>query len=218
MTGVQDVSGAPVPDDGDVDDRKRALRARLRAVRRGLGKDAHDAADAAIERRACGLPAFEAAEVVLTYLDVGPEVRTRGIIERAWAADKVVALPRCVPGTREMRWYQVDSLDGLVRSPFGVWEPCARPEREQPLGEGERMLAVVPGLTFDAQGYRLGYGGGFYDRFLAGFVGATVGLCREAQLSGDLGAEGVIDAHDLPVDIVVTESRAFFHRQISLSS
>ncbi len=134
-------------------------------------------------------------------------MRTRGIIQRAWDAGKTVALPWCVPGTHEMRWFKIESFDDLVRSPLGVEEPQPIDENEQLLGTGERCLALVPGLTFDAAGYRLGYGGGFYDTFLAKFNGVSVGLCREAQFSQDLVAEGIIDAHDLPAQLVVTEKR-----------
>ena len=122
----------------------------------------------------------------------------------------MVALPWCVPGTHEMRWYRVTSFDALVRSPLGVEEPVPDPANEQLLDTGQRMLALVPGLTFDAAGYRLGYGGGFYDTFLAGFRGVSVGLCRETTLSRDLRAAGVIDEHDLPVDLVVSEATPRF--------
>jgi 5-formyltetrahydrofolate cyclo-ligase len=90
---------------------------------------------------------------------------------------------------------------------LGVEEPVPDPANEQLLGTRQRMMALVPGLTFDEAGYRLGYGGGFYDTFLATFDGVSVGLCREAAWSTDLHGEGIIDAHDLPAQIVVTEER-----------
>ncbi|MBR1830551.1 MAG: 5-formyltetrahydrofolate cyclo-ligase [Atopobiaceae bacterium] len=189
-----------------VDARKKELRKRFRAIRKELGDERRAEIDVRIERRLVVLPEFMKAEVLLAYLDFGPEVRTRGIIQTAWDAGKTVALPWCVPGTHEMRWYRVTSFDDLVRSKLGVEEPVPVDENEQHLGTGERMMALVPGLTFDAAGYRLGYGGGFYDTFLARFDGVSVGLCREAQLSADLVAEGIIDAHDLPAQLVVTES------------
>ena len=191
----------------DVDARKRELRKRFRTIRKELGEEGRAAADAGIEANLLALREFSEAEVLLPYLDFGPEVRTRGIIEAAWAAGKVVALPWCVPGTREMRWYRVTSFDALVRSNLGVEEPVPADENEQLLGTGQRMLALVPGLTFDVAGYRLGYGGGFYDTFLAGFDGVSVGLCREVQLSEDLRSGGIIDEHDLPAPLVVTEGR-----------
>lgn len=187
--------------------RKREVRKRFRQLRDGLDERARACADDAIEVRLCALPAFEAADVVLVYLDIGTEVRTRGIIERAWAAGKTVALPTCVPGSREVRWYRVTSFDGLVRSSLGVKEPVPDPAVELLLPTGPKALAVVPGLTFDEQGFRLGYGGGFYDTFLARFGGVSVGLCREAQMSSDLHATGVVEPHDQSVSCVVTDKR-----------
>ena len=193
--------------DAAIDERKHALRARFKQVRRELGEDSRVVADAGIEAGLIALPEFADAEVLLTYLDFGPEVRTRGIIQAAWDAGKVVALPWCVPGTHEMRWYRVTSFDALVRSKLGVEEPVPSSVIEQALATGQRMLALIPGLTFDDAGYRLGYGGGFYDNFLARFDGVSVGLCREAAWSRDLRAEGIIDEHDLPVQLVVSEAR-----------
>lgn len=190
-----------------VDARKRELRKRFRAIRKELGAEGRAAIDACIEQRLVALPEFAQAEVLLPYLDFGPEVCTRGIIQAAWDAGKTVALPWCVPGTHEMRWFKITSFEDLVRSSLGVEEPVPVDENEQLLVTGQRMMALVPGLTFDAEGYRLGYGGGFYDTFLAKFDGISVGLCREAQLSDDLRAEGIIDAHDLPAQLVVTENR-----------
>ena len=191
--------------DARVDERKSALRARFKQVRRELGEEGRAGADAGIEANLLAMPDFVRAEVLLAYLDFGPEVRTRGIIQAAWDSGKVVALPRCVPGTHEMRWYRVTSFEALEKSRLGMDEPVPDEANEQLLGTGDRMLAIVPGLTFDAAGFRLGYGGGFYDTFLAKFDGVSVGLCRKAAWCEDLRAEGVIDAHDLAVDAVVTE-------------
>lgn len=190
---------------GTTDNQKQELRCRLRKARIAMPLEDRDAADGGIEGLLVALPEYREASVILTYLSFGAEVETRGLIGRAWADGKVVTLPRCVPGTREMRWFEVDDLDHLMRSPFGVEEPVPDPARELDLGTGARVLAIVPGLSFDATGHRLGYGGGYYDRFLAGFAGASVGLCREHLLAAP--GELPLDEHDLPVDMVVTERR-----------
>lgn len=192
-----------------IEQRKREARAHFRAVRKAIPPAARGKIDGAIQRNIARLPEFQRADVVLTYLSFGAEVETRGLIRAAWDAGKVVALPWCVPNTRELRWFRITSFDDLVRSSFGMEEPRPDPANEQQLNTGAHMLAMVPGLTFDAAGYRLGYGGGFYDTFLSAFLGASVGLCREAQLVPDLCGLGIVDTNDLPVDAVVTENGIF---------
>lgn len=181
---------------------KSRLREHYRALRAAMSPAARTAVDEAIAAQVVGLPAFAAADAVFTYLSFGAEVDTRVLIKRAWAAGKTVALPRVVPGTRQMRWYAVDTLDGLERSAFGVDEPAADPSREVEAGDMRCPVALVPGLSFDCEGYRLGYGGGFYDGFLADFPGVSVGLCRVVQLSDEPLPR---DAHDVPVALVATD-------------
>lgn len=199
----------------DVAEVKAELRARMKRVREGLGVEERAEADEGIAARVVALPEWGRARLILTYLSFGAEVETRGLIHDAWEAGKVVTLPWCVPHTRDMRWFRVappdgaghSGLDDLVRSRFGVEEPVPDEAKEVD-PNGMPALALVPGLTYDSQGYRLGYGGGFYDTFLAGFEGFSVGLCRQAQMSrqeGGLAALGVIDTHDLAVDVVATE-------------
>ena len=188
-----------------ITERKRALRTELKARRAALDPYARERADASIARNVRSTCAWQAARTVFAYLSFGTEVDTRWLVQAAWGADKVVALPWCVPHTRHMRWFIVDSLDGLVRSALGVEEPVPDPQRElQPTGMTD-AVALVPGLAFDRQGFRLGYGGGFYDGFLTGFRGTTLGLCRKGFLVDDLGACGVLESHDCSVGMVVTE-------------
>lgn len=180
---------------------KNLLRQHFRMLRAKLSEGERRAADAAIAGRMAALPEFAEADGVFTYLSFGDEVDTRELIERAWSLGKTVALPRVVPGTRQMRWYAVDSLDCLERSSFGVEEPPADPAREVTPRDFHTPVALVPGLAFDREGYRLGYGGGFYDTFLPTFPGTSMGLCRAAQLADHLPHED----YDMPVDEVVTE-------------
>ena len=184
---------------------KKDLRAQMRAQRNALDAAARTAMDAAIAANVQALPEWESAELVCPYLSFGTEVDTRELIAAAWEAGKQVALPRCIPGTREMAWYRVDSLEGLVRSKFGVDEPAEDPSREvfpcEP-ATADRALVLVPGFAFDSQGFRLGYGGGFYDVFLARYAGAAVGLCRSCFYDA---VELVRGEFDLPVRLVATD-------------
>ncbi|MBO7674939.1 MAG: 5-formyltetrahydrofolate cyclo-ligase, partial [Atopobiaceae bacterium] len=109
--------------------------------------------------------------------------------------------------TRDMTWHRVDSLVGLKQSRMGIWEPVPATHAQVDPREWSQGIALVPGLMFDHRGYRLGYGGGFYDSFLSSFAGTSVGLCREAQLVDSLAALGALEPHDRAVDLVVTEAR-----------
>lgn len=186
-----------------MNDEKKQLRAHFKQLRAAIPQSERSAIDSAIAQQVCALDAFAQADLVLPYLSFGAEVETRTIIQTAWQKGKTVALPRCVPGTRYMKWYRQDSFEGLVTSNLGVEEPAEDPAREINPADFEHALCLVPGLTFDKQGYRLGYGGGFYDTFLATFHGVSVGLCRTCQLSEKVA---FLDAHDLPVDCVISEA------------
>lgn len=191
------------PASADAAHAKAALRAQMKAVRANLPVDTWINACAKIRAQLFSLDAWKRATCVLTYLSVGAEADTRGVVQRALAEGKTVALPRCA-GPRTLRWYRVDTLEGLERSSLGLDEPPADPAREiDPAQLGADALAVVPGLAFDAANNRLGAGGGYYDAFLQSFTGATAGLCFTAQKVESLAALGALEAHDQPVQAVV---------------
>lgn len=181
---------------------KSALRAKFSKRRMAMPPQHRDIVDQMIARNVCALWEFQSADALLAYMAFRGEVPTRGIIAKAWEAGKTVFLPRCMPDSREMAFYQVNSFDELEKGSYGILEP--RTEGKEPAKAfGAHALCLVPALTFDGNGHRLGYGGGYYDRFLAGFSGTAVGLCRMSQMSYEpLGLE----EHDVPVDLIVTES------------
>lgn len=181
---------------------KEHLRERFKSMRDAIPQDVRCVVDEAIEQTVATLPEFAIADAVFTYLSFGAEVDTRMLIELTWGAGKTVALPRCVAGACALGWYAMDILADLERSSLGMEEPPADPDREVGPHGFRTPLAIVPGLAFDREGFRLGYGGGFYDAFLPSFPGMSVGLCRTAQLVDRLP---VRDAHDVPVDLIVTE-------------
>ena len=186
--------------------RKKALRKKAARERSALDEHLRMEIDSSIFLQLKETEAYGRAEVLFAYLNIGSEVDTRQIITCAWAAGKTVALPRVVEGERgAMKWYAIDSLAGLERSSLGVDEPVADPAREVDPGATSAALALIPGLSFDEAGYRLGYGGGYYDSFLADFPGASAGLCRSAQLMHSLAEIGVLEEHDMPVGLVVSE-------------
>lgn len=183
---------------------KEAARSRLRRVRAALAVDARARADAALARRVLALPELAGAHTVFTYLSVGSEVDTLGLVEHMLSRGLVVAAP-CVTGPRGLVWRRVVSRDRLVPAAYGLREPDASSPVVEASAVGAADVAIVPGLAFDRLGYRLGYGGGYYDTFLQDFDGVSIGLSREAFLFESLAGQGLLEPHDVPVDIVVTE-------------
>lgn len=186
---------------------KKQLRTQLLALRRGLGPSVRAEVDARIADAVTTTEEWREAPAILTYLSVRDEVDTRELVRLAREDGKVVAAPR-VTGPRSLAWYRVEAGDELEVSAMGIEEPAARGERRvDPACLGERSVALVPGLAFDEMGYRLGYGGGFYDTFLGRFRGVSIGLCRDAALMPSLADMGALEVHDRAVGIVATETR-----------
>ena len=186
---------------------KKQLRTQLLALRRGLGPSVRAEVDARIADAVTATEEWREAPAILTYLSVRDEVDSRELVRLAREDGKVVAAPR-VTGPRSLAWHRVEAGDELEVSAMGIEEPAARGERRvDPACLGERSVALVPGLAFDEMGYRLGYGGGFYDTFLGRFRGVSIGLCRDAALMPSLADMGALEVHDRAVGIVATETR-----------
>ena len=176
---------------------KAALRRRVRAYLEGLSPRQRRESDDALFARFLSLPQVEAADTLLLYHGMGAEPDTARLFPALWARGKRLCLPRCLPGHgMEARLIRPDSV--LLPHRFGMLEPG---EDCPPVNRADIGLALVPGLAFDRSGGRLGHGGGYYDRWLAGFSGFTAALCRAPLLLERLPAEW----HDLPVALVLTE-------------
>lgn len=157
---------------------KAALRKELAARRNALPD--REAKSRAIEKQVLALPEYLQAERLLLYLSTGSEVDTWGLLERALCQGKAVFAPLCLDGEGHMAFYRVKSREDLKKGRFGIWEPdpTVCPLLEEPSG----ALCLVPGLAFDQAGYRLGYGKGYYDRFLGSRPVEAVGVCFEGLL------------------------------------
>ena len=185
---------------------KRALRAEMVARRKRLPRAEREAASLAIAERLASLPAFAAARTVALYAGMGAEVDTAEIARRARAAGKRLAWPRLEPGALQLSFAACPPGD-LVPGPAGTREP---PPDAPAVPFSEIDCAVVPGVAFDERGLRLGRGRGHYDATLPALPrrAARVGLAFEAQMVAEVPRE----AHDAPLDAVVTERRAILAR------
>ena len=138
--------------------------------------------------------AYKAAKTIYGYLPYNQEVRTVPMLEQALKDGKRVAVPK-VYGD-EMKFLYLDDLSQVEKGYAGIPEPIA----DDPLADDDTALVLMPGLAFDPQGHRIGYGGGFYDKFLAAEPNhPTLALCYEFQMLPRLDTE----EHDIPVDTVL---------------
>lgn len=180
---------------------KHELRRQCRQVRRLLGAEARARASQQICEHLAGWHVFREAETVGAYLPMKEEVDLRPLLEHFPA--KRWVLPR-IREERQMDFHAYDPAQ-LVVHPFGMLEPAAN----LPIvPAADIALLLVPGLAYDRQGWRLGYGGGYYDRFLAAFGGISAGVAFHALLLDSLPHE----SHDAPVGWVVTEQGLFAAR------
>ncbi|SDY54106.1 5-formyltetrahydrofolate cyclo-ligase [Evansella caseinilytica] len=140
------------------------------------------------------------ADVIGATVSFGNEIDTYCIIEAAWEAGKRVAVPRCIAAERKLLFYELTNFNELEKSYYGLLEP--RLGATEQIHPGEIALLLVPGVVFDRQGFRIGYGGGYYDRFLAAHENLTTcSLCYDVQFVDHLPSE----THDVPVRMIITE-------------
>lgn len=178
---------------------KEGMREHYKTLRRELSPQQKADMDAAVARRVAALWQYKRQNLLLTYVSTPIEVDTRAIIRRALADGKTVGVPRCVPHTRLMEFYRIESLDELEPGTFGVLEP--RPDPSRLITDFGKGLCLVPALCYDWRGFRLGYGKGYYDRFLAGFGGHMVGICYASCIRRSLPH----GRYDRPVELLVTD-------------
>jgi len=145
------------------------------------------------------LPEFNSARGVLLYASKGSEVHTDGIIQSALSLGKKVALPLALKGEKRLEIYWINSISELAPGAFGILEPPPKPEMKADPSEID--LVVVPGVSFDRRGQRIGYGMGYYDSILGKFRCKKIALAYDMQLVERIPAE----PHDVAVDMIVTE-------------
>lgn len=180
---------------------KQRLREERLAARETLSEQERARLDDFITQKLLATPEYAEAATVLTYVSVSSEVSTRMFIECALRDGKTVAAPRCLPGHR-LEFVAITSLDQLVPAPFNLLEPI---EELSALTEDQmsNTICIVPAIFVDKKGYRLGYGAGFYDRFLSTYSGKKICLAYQQNLSK---TELPHTEFDVPVDMIITES------------
>ena len=176
---------------------KKALRREIGAKKSALSAEEVGRRSAILAEKLFEAEQYRDCRSLYAYLSFNEEVRTDPIIERAWADGKRVAVPKVVG--KEMVFIWIDSFDALGPGYYGITEPV----NDGPVADDRTALVLMPGLAFDPEGHRVGYGGGFYDRFLENEPDhPLVALCYDFQMYDHLDVE----SHDVPVDLVITDT------------
>jgi 5-formyltetrahydrofolate cyclo-ligase len=144
---------------------------------------------------------YREAKLILIYYPLPEEINTLPIIEHAFSSNKNVALPKCINNT--IKFYYIESIKQVSKGLFNVMEPVS----SNLVTDFKNSICIVPGLAFDIRFNRLGYGKGYYDRFLKDYTGINIGLCYNQLLVSKL----VTYSHDIPVDMIITENKKINH-------
>ncbi len=176
---------------------KKDFRKKYREIRKNIDDKKREKENQEIFSDFLELNEYKNAKSVFIYVSYGDEVETLSIIEKILADGKRVSVPICHKESHHMSAVLIDSLNCLKKGVYGILEPDANGiilEKE------DIDLIVVPGLCFSEDGYRIGYGGGYYDRFLDGYKGVSVGLAFSECIAEKVPTEKT----DKRVDIVIT--------------
>jgi 5-formyltetrahydrofolate cyclo-ligase len=173
---------------------KQALRKEIREKKRAMTEEQIVAASERLGELFLASDAYQQAKTIYGYLPYNQEVRTVPMLQQALLEGKKVAVPKCYGD--EMRFIYLDDLSKVEKGYCGIPEPID----DEPIADDKTALVLMPGLAFDPQGHRMGYGGGFYDKFLEREPNhPTLALCYDFQMLDHLETE----AHDIPVDTVL---------------
>lgn len=182
----------------DLREYKNQLREQAKARRRSLDKNEKAVLDNGILSNVLRMREYKKCTTLYIYVSTAIEVDTRSIINAALKDGKRVAVPRCIPETRNMTFHYIKDISDLTPGTFSVLEPSA----DMPIADDyKNSLMLVPAMTIDRFGYRLGYGKGYYDRYVAGYTGVTAGLCYMQDLKYKL----MHGRFDRKLDYIITE-------------
>lgn len=176
---------------------KRQLRTKMKELTASFGDYYIKSTDAIISEQILSWDIYTKAKSIFIYGQMNKEIDTTQIIENALSTNKTVCLPKCYSNGL-MEAYQIKNLSDIVLGYKGTPEPS---NTETIIPKEQLDLIIVPCLAADCSGYRLGYGGGFYDRYLKDYNGISIVLCRKKQMVKKIPTE----TFDVPVGYYVTE-------------
>ncbi|MGN7387833.1 5-formyltetrahydrofolate cyclo-ligase [Sporosarcina sp. SAFN-015] len=187
---------------------KLSKRKQMITIMKDMNHSEHASLSAAILERLHACEEYTLAQTIGVTISRFPEVDTIALIESAWSLGKRIAVPKCKPDTREMDFRLINSFDDLETIYMDLKEPVV--ERTISVDKHQIDLQIVPGVVFSDEGFRIGFGGGYYDRYLTNYNGNRISLALDIQTSKEVP----IEEHDIPVNKIITEKRVIQCREI----
>lgn len=183
---------------------KKILRKEILKKRENIDIDNKEKMDKEIIKRFCESKYYKDAKGIFIYISYGTEINTKGIIKKALSENKKIYVPRTEFDTRTMDAVEIISFDNLIESSYGILEPS---KEEQEINPNELDLIVVPGVAFDRNGGRMGYGAGFYDRYFKKIHKENAKRITKLALAYDFQVVDKVpmNKQDIPVDYIITE-------------
>lgn len=178
---------------------KNELRQKYRALRDSFGEEFIEKVSISICENLTKCQEFQTADTVLLYYPIKSEISPLPLFEICLKMGKNVAFPVCQNENSTLIFRKITTLGELSESTFGILEPGSNCENVK---YTQNTLCVVPALAVARDGHRLGYGKGFYDRFLADFRGTSIGFSYSSLVLDTIPH----DKHDIKLDIIITES------------
>jgi len=176
---------------------KKELRKKYLTIRKEITQK--DSKDKIICEKFLNMELYKKSDTILAYYPINTEINIIPIIKRALNDNKKVALPKTIDKSGNMEFYFINNLNNLVKGNFEIMEPIMEPKNK--VLNYNNALIIIPGICFDLNNYRLGYGKGYYDRFLKKISIMSVGLCYQECLINNIE----VDEYDQKVDIVLTD-------------
>lgn len=178
---------------------KKELRNMMKNNLNELDKENYHEKSACIHKKVLQESVVRNAKVIGITLSAFPEVDTWNLIKKIWSQGKKAVVPKCEPKTKMMKFYEITSFDQLEIVYMHLHEPITHLTTEVPKEKIDCL--IVPGLAYDRQGFRLGFGGGYYDRFLSDFKKSTLSLAFYMQIVEKIPT----DDYDVPIEKIITE-------------
>lgn len=184
-------------------EKKRQLRNEMKEKLNSVTDHMLEEKSAQITNQILQLLEWKKAKTIGITLPIQKEVNTHSLIEKGWSEGKTISVPKVEPKMKRMSFYQINDFTKLVKNKYGILEPSSIEQVK--VDRCQIDLLIIPCLAFDEKCYRLGYGGGYYDRFLVDYKGISCGIAFECQKVQAIP----IDRYDIALNMIVTEENIY---------